>query len=49
MKLKHWVVLAFAVIGVLAVFHYMQHQGGVGLGGSLNYGNGRFGAKVGAG
>lgn len=51
MKLKHWVVLAFAIIGVLAVFHYFQHQGGMNLGGSagLNGMRVRAGAGVGGG
>jgi hypothetical protein len=49
MKLKHWVFLAFVVIGVLATYHYFVQHKGVNLGGSVGLNGTRVRAGAGVG
>lgn len=50
MKLKHWIVLGFAIVGVFAAYHYFVQHKGMNIGGSvgLNGTRVRAGAGVGA-
>lgn len=47
MKLKHWIVLGFAVLGVMYAYHYFVQHKGVNVGGMVGL-NGS-GVRAGAG
>lgn len=49
MKLKHWVLTAFVVIGIIATYHYAVQHRGVSLSGMVGANGTKFAANAGVG
>lgn len=49
MKLKHWLFVGFALLGVLYAYHYLVQHRGVNVAGMVGVNGTRLGANAGVG